>query len=68
VPPSLRGRVYRKIFNISVKHREEEYFKSLEEHSKNWELLTDDLVEADPYDKDFFIFEETVDKLLELFF
>lgn len=38
VPPTLRCRVYKKIFNISMNPRDYEYFESLAEHFKKWDL------------------------------
>ena len=68
VPPSLWARVYKKIFNISIKHREEEYLKSLVEHHKQWEVITDELIHVDPFDNHYFIFEEYILKTMVCFF
>ncbi len=51
-----------------MKYRDEEYFKGLDDHIRNWELLTDDFLGQNVDDKDFFIFEESIDKVIQVFF
>ena len=64
VPPTLRCRVYKKIFNIEMTARDHEYFESLGEHYKKWDLAIDEAITFDMAevinDDKYFIFEEFI--------
>lgn len=72
VPPSLRCRVYKKIFNIEMTQRDIEYFQSLGDHFKKWELSIDDVCIYDmnevANDDKYFIFEEFIKLCTNNFF
>ena len=44
VPPTLRCRVYKKIFNIEMTPRDYEYFESLNEHYRKWDIAIDEVI------------------------
>ena len=72
VPPTLRCRVYKKIFNIDMTQRDQEYFESLNDHFRKWDLATDDICNFDMIDvindEKFFIFEEVIKQCTNIFF
>lgn len=72
VPPTLRCRVYKKIFNIEMTPRDSEYFQSLSDHFKKWELAIDDPNYVDLMsvinDDKYFIFEEHIETCMNYFF
>lgn len=43
VPPTLRCKIYKKIFYIEMSPRDFEYFETLGEHYRKWELAFDDV-------------------------
>ena len=63
IPPSLRARVYKKIFNINSSPAEEEYVNNLYNADTN-QLLIDDIIEAEIQDlinnDEFFVFEDVI--------
>jgi IS1 family transposase len=64
VPPTLRVRIYKKILNIEMNQRDQEYFASLKEHLNKWELVLDEMIGYDLREicnnESFFIFEEII--------
>lgn len=59
VPPTLRCRVYKKIFYIDMTPRDYEYFQALNDHFKKWEcafITATDTINDDKY----FIFEDFI--------
>lgn len=72
IPPSLRGRVYSRIFESTIGSKEVEYFEFLIEQSSRWELSLDLLVEADTRttcnEEQYFLFQENIEKIMFCFF
>ncbi|CAI2364950.1 unnamed protein product [Moneuplotes crassus] len=72
VPPSLRCRVYKKIFNIEMNPRDYEYYKSLNDHFSKWDLCIDDICNFDTNevinDEKYFIFQDFIVQVTNLFF
>jgi hypothetical protein len=72
VPPTLRCKVYKKIFNIELSQRDSEYFESLNEHFRKWDLAIDDPCNFDLIgvvnDDKYFIFEDSIQQITNIFF
>jgi hypothetical protein len=72
VPTTLRCRVYKKVFNIKMTPRDTEYFESLNEHCRKWDLAIDDTLAYDLEevlnDDKYFIFEENIKMVTNNFF
>ena len=72
VPPSLRGRVYKKILYADITQKEMDYFSSLSEFNAGWELAIDYLILSDIIeicnDDKYFIFQDIMEQCVMLFF
>lgn len=72
VPATLRCKVYKKIFNIKMTPRDSEYFETLNDHYRKWDLAIDDTIAYDILevinDDKYFIFEEHIKVCTNNFF